>query len=783
MRHFGKRRWILGTFGAVLLAAPALHALPAFHADERARIATTAGTSSALNDWAEQVWKAALSGDRRALEDLLATCPADDEGYAECLELVSTHLLEREAKREERLARVSQRLDTQIANSDTPIGLSMALQSAIELTMLSTDKQEALNEPRVKDIIAKAEAQAQQARQRGDWLTANDLFYRLELLTDEMGAYKPEMRRETARLGMIRLYNPERFWELRNDRRNAEIAWRKANPRDDTEDPASEAGARRVDELKPLPPYNAMGDDFREKLKGIDDTMVLSGIHRAYTKHVEHASMEDMLRGGLESVKTLLSTDDLKTVFPGIASADARRRMIEHLDAEAARLDKPGIAELVKLTERLMDHNQKTVKLPKEALLHEFGNGAMAALDEFSGIIWPDEIRRFNKSTQGKFVGVGVQIEMDPLWNIKVVTPLDGTPAQRAGIRPGDVIKRVDGRNTEGFTLDQAVDVITGPINTPVTLTVERTVTKDGQEEGEKVELDFRLVRAEIEETTVKGWRRSGAAENAWDWFVDPDNKIAYVRLTKFAEKTDAEFDRAIDQMRQSGINGLILDLRHNQGGLLEQAVAITSRFVDRDRARSFGGRIVTTHTKDGALHQTERAERGRARLAGVPTVVLVNEGSASASEIVAGALQDYAKAGDAKVVLVGWRSYGKGSVQNVWGLASNAAIKVTTQYYRLPGGRMIHRRPAASQWGVEPDLRVEMLPSQIAEAISLRQNADLPRDAGIERAGDKLSDPNDLISKGTDLQLSEALLLLRSQALVSGAKDKAVVTGQRETR
>jgi carboxyl-terminal processing protease len=773
MRHFGKRGVVLGVLGSVLVGAAPLTAAPLLVGEDGGAISLVAGTT--VSDWAAKVWSAAMKGDQAELDKLLSQCPASTGKYTECLELLKTHLVTRENKRGERLEKVSKKLDEQLAKATDDLNISMALQSAIEMSMLSKDKQEALNDGRVKELVGRTEKAAKAAEGRGDWLTANDLYYRLDLLLEEHGTYKDDVRRETQRLSMIRLYAPERLWELRNIRRNAEIEWRKANPTDPKEDDEAEGDeGEKVNELQPLPPYNPMGDSYKEKLAGIDKTLVLSGIARAYAKHVERVEMSTILRTGLEAVKTLVTTDDLHEVFPDLADEGARAELVRFVEEESGRLDNAGPSDLMTLTDRLLQTNERTVKLPREALLHEFGNGAMSALDEFSSIIWPDEIRRFNKSTQGKFVGVGIQIEMDPLYNIKVVTPLDGTPASRAGVRPGDLIKRINDQSTEGFTIDQAVDVITGPINTPVKLTVERQVTKESGE-TEKVEIDYQLTRAEIEEATVKGWRRSGKEENAWDWYIDQDNKIGYVRLTKFAERTDAEFDRAIDQMKEQGLTGMILDLRYNPGGLLEQAVAITSRFVDREQAHNFGGNVVTTHTKDGMLHQTEKAEKGRARLAGLPVVVLVNEGSASASEIVSGALQDYATAGDAKVVVMGGRSYGKGSVQNVWGLGgNNAAIKVTTQYYHLPGGRMIHKLPAASEWGVEPNLKVEMLPSQMAEALIHRQNADLPQVEGEARA-EKAANPDDLLSKGMDLQLSNALLLLQAQAIAAKDPERVV--------
>jgi len=331
----------------------------------------------------------------------------------------------------------------------------------------------------------------------------------------------------------------------------------------------------------------------------------------------------------------------------------------------------------------------------------------------------------------------------------------------------------VDGKSTEGFSLDQAVDVITGSGDTKVTLTIEREVAEDT---GDKkiVEFEFPLVRKEIPVTTVKGWKKSGPKEDEWDWFVDPQDKIGYVRLTQFAEKTDDDFDRAIDQMKQQGLNGLILDLRYNPGGLLDQAVAITSRFVDRSAAKNFNGMVVTTHQKDNTVVQQERILPGSSKLSKIPIVVLINEGSASASEIVSGAIQDYASSGDISAVLLGGRSYGKGSVQNVWPLPGDAesAVKITTQYYHLPGGRMIHRLPGAEAWGVQPNLIVDMLPNQMGDSLLLRQNADVLKiDANGRLASEEsAANPSDLITKSLDLQLQQAIVLLQARAAYSPA-------------
>jgi carboxyl-terminal processing protease len=366
-------------------------------------------------------------------------------------------------------------------------------------------------------------------------------------------------------------------------------------------------------------------------------------------------------------------------------------------------------------------------------------------------------------------VGVGIQIEYDETSNVRVVSPLEGTPAQRAGVHPGDVLKKVDGRVVFGLSLDQAVDVITGPPGTDVTLTMLRKDPEQKDEKGEPVakELEFRLTRAVIKVPTAKGWTRSGIKEDDWNWFIDKESGIGYIRLTQFADNTGRELDDAVAAMKREGLKGLIFDLRFNPGGLLDQAIRIGRRFVD-----SPNGFIVAMRGSDGIISNPEETMPDRARLAGIPLVVMVNEGSASASEIVSGALKCFQRGGtlDGKVdcVVLGARSYGKGSVQNVWPLTNNAAIKITTQYYVIPDRTILHRRPGAEAWGVEPNLAVEMLPKQTVDSLLLRRNADvIPMDEKgqvVEDASKPRPDPQDLLSKGLDLQLETALLLMRGK-------------------
>jgi carboxyl-terminal processing protease len=286
---------------------------------------------------------------------------------------------------------------------------------------------------------------------------------------------------------------------------------------------------------------------------------------------------------------------------------------------------------------------------------------------------------------------------------------------------------------------------------------------KSKDEEGNETteDIEFPLKRAVIPLATVKGWKRNGPGENDWDWYIDRQDRIGYVRLLQFTDETTKELHKAIWAMKENGLNGMILDLRFNPGGLLTQAVSVANTFVE-------DGVIVSTKgTVPGEVHN---AERGNTLLRSIPVVVLINEGSASASEIVSGAIRHYADKGVIDAMLIGERSFGKGSVQNVWPLSANTFMKLTTQYYYLPDGRTIHRKPGESIWGVDPHLTVQMLPEQVSEAIKIRQDADVlapEGQAGQAAAGgaEAAPDPQKLLTDSIDLQLQTALVLLQARA------------------
>ncbi len=715
---------------------------------------------------AQNVWSKARAGDEPALLRVLDTVPAEGAGpgwaaLRSNVDSLEANLAKRDKTRADKLAEAETKFAEELAKETTK-GLSNAVRHAVAMHELSQDKAAFKAEARIADVIKRAEAAARTAEAAGDWFTANELYFRLNALMEEEGTYRDDLRRLGLRLTMLRLYVPEQFWKLRND--------------------------ERVDAGKsPLPPYNGLGEDWRDKIKGINRTMVMRAMLAAAQRHIDARTitLTDLTVGGLESLKTLITTGDLKKAFPSLEEGAARDAMVNAIDQKIAGLRMrnapipPG--DLPEMFEELVRTSATTVKIPENVILHEFGNGAMSRLDDFSAIIWPDEVARFDRMTQGNFIGVGIQIQIDDESQmIKVVSPIEGTPAQRAGVRAGDLIKKINGESAVGISLNQAVDLITGPANTPVTVTMERPAT---DADAKAQELDFEMKRSRIPLHTVKGWRRTGVRETDWDWFIDRENRVGYIRLTQFTEDTTTDLHRAVAQMKSDGpVRGLIVDLRFNPGGLLTEAVSVANTFITN-------GPIVST---EGTIPGETRGASPEGAVAGtIPLIVLVNEGSASASEIVSGAVRHYADKNEIPALVLGQRSFGKGSVQNVWPISDAssppAKMKLTTQYYFLPDRKLIHRKPGAKEWGVDPHLLVHDLPDNQSEALRLRQDADvLPVDERGQVVESKTPrpDPQKILDDGLDLQLQHALAILQARALASAPQpvDQAHLPAPRTT-
>lgn len=332
-------------------------------------------------------------------------------------------------------------------------------------------------------------------------------------------------------------------------------------------------------------------------------------------------------------------------------------------------------------------------------------DGMLAELDPFTMYVPPAKREEFDRMLEGTFEGVGIQLNQLDNGRIEVVTPIDGSPAVKAGVMAGDIILKVNGEAIEGMRLPDVIKRIKGEAGTQVTLTV-RHLNGD--------EADLTMERQEVVLPTVKGFRR--ADDNTWDWYILEKEKIAYMRITQFTPDTFKNVEPVLRRLVSDGMAGLVLDLRFNPGGQLDQAIQLVDLFIDH-------GTIVATRGRNRPEDRRTASVPGT--LPYFPLIVLVNEHSASASEIVAGSLKDNGRA-----VVIGARSYGKGSVQEVIPLdgSTGGELKLTVAYYYLPSGRLVHRKKDAKDWGVEPDITVPMSDEAQRAVLQGRQEQELFR-------------------------------------------------------
>jgi carboxyl-terminal processing protease len=313
-------------------------------------------------------------------------------------------------------------------------------------------------------------------------------------------------------------------------------------------------------------------------------------------------------------------------------------------------------------------------------------DGIVSKLDRFSEFIPPTEYEEFQAVIEQQFGGLGIVVEGPPsAKQLTVVTPIPGTPAFKAGMQPGDVIVRIGEQSTEGLDATDATKLMRGPVGDRITLKVKRM--------GLPQLLSMDIARADIHVDSVYGDHILG--DSSWNYFLTEDERIAYIRITLFGERTLSEFEQALAKIQPSA-QGLIIDLRSNPGGILPTAVDLCNALVDH-------GTIVSTKGRRKDFEMEFRADADVKLDTAIPIVVIVNENSASASEIMAGCLQDLGRA-----KIAGGRSYGKGTVQQVFPLDNDTtALKFTTAKFYRPSGMNIHRDEEMTpddQWGVTPD-------------------------------------------------------------------------------
>ncbi len=377
-----------------------------------------------------------------------------------------------------------------------------------------------------------------------------------------------------------------------------------------------------------------------------------------------------------------------------------------------------------------------------EELIESAINGMLTALDPHSAYLDEDNFREMQVQTRGEFGGLGIEVTMENGF-VKVVSPIDDTPAFRAGIMAGDYVTHLDGEAILGLTLSEAVDKMRGKVGSDIELTVRR--------EGEPEALVFTITRDIIQIKSV----RSKTLEDS----------VGYLRITNFSQNTESGLKDAIREIQDElgeSLKGFVLDLRNNPGGLLDQAIAVADIFLDK-------GEIVSTRGRHERDTKRDNATSGDLT-DGMPVVVLINGGSASASEIVAGALQDHRRA-----ILLGTKSFGKGSVQTVVPLPGHGAMRLTTARYYTPSGRSIQAK------GIEPDIIVELAKIEQVDIHNMRE-ADLrgaldkkeedgedktAKEEENKKDGDKDGEEDkDEDEEILDYQLSRAIDLIRGVSL-----------------
>lgn len=391
------------------------------------------------------------------------------------------------------------------------------------------------------------------------------------------------------------------------------------------------------------------------------------------------------------------------------------------------------------LARKLNEVREKLAKnyvgpLDDKALVEHALKGLLQGLkDPYTDYITTEDLNQLDKQLNGKLSGIGAQLKLvnDRL---TVVTPLEGSPALKAGLRPDDVIDAIDGKSARGRAMSDLVQQIVGPAGSVVKLKI---IQADGTTK------DVPVTRGEIRIRTVIGFRRG--ADGAWQFLLDPKNDVGYVRILQFSRGTAGEVRDAVKAIQKDGLKGLILDLRQCPGGLLDQALDVCKLFLDK-------GTLLTTRGP-GQEEKVFMAD-GKDTLGDFPVIILINEQTASAAEIVAGALSDNKRA-----VLLGTRTFGKGSVQAVLKLDEGGALKMTTAYHYLPSGRNIQKRPGEKTWGIDPSNGFYYpITAGQAQALSKdfenRSVIDPNRDKGSETP---LS-PKEIQDKHADPQLAAAL-------------------------
>jgi len=410
--------------------------------------------------------------------------------------------------------------------------------------------------------------------------------------------------------------------------------------------------------------------------------------------------------------------------------------------------------KFIDIFEKVLAINTTTAEIPAPVLVSQFAEAALSALDDYTVMVWPSQLANFEKEMMKEFTGIGILITKEKS-RLTVESLLPDMPAYNSGLDAGDVIEKVDGNATKGMSLGCAVKYITGPAGTKVTLTIRRP--------GEEKPRDIIITRAKIIVPPIRGWQRT--EEGKWLYMIDGQERIGYVRITNFDLRTAQELEKVLRELELQGLKGLILDLRFNSGGLLSSAVELADKFLEE-------GPIVSARPRSWVSSTYATAHKENTHL-DYPIVILINRFSASASEIVAGALADKVHS---RAILVGERTHGKGSVQGITSYPGGGAqLKYTMAYYHLPSGQRVESRKAMkrrgrSDWGVAPNIEVELRNNELVKLREVQRHNDVLFKADHDKEAVLLKKHTLEETLVVDAQLAIGLLVIKSKLIQSAS-------------
>jgi carboxyl-terminal processing protease len=504
----------------------------------------------------------------------------------------------------------------------------------------------------------------------------------------------------------------------------------------------------------------------KERFEGVEKRMLekaLDVLDLHYVKSIDYAQMASKAIKRCDLLAQVLVTAcandpnmarDNSLTAPDPAKVTAWSAALAGLRDEVERSGQEfGKSDLIAILDKVLSLNDTTVELPPRPLIAHFAGAALAVLDPYTVVVWPREVQDFEKQMTNQFTGIGIEISRAK-GLLTVASLLPDTPAYKFGLDAGDVIEAVDGVATKDMSLLCAVKKITGPKGTKVSLTIRRP-TEGGPR-------SLTITRDRIVVPTVRGWQRT--EEGNWLYMIDEADKVGYVRVTSFSGETANDLEAVLRDLESKGLKGLIIDLRFNTGGLLDSAVAICDKFLSE-------GLIVRTQPKDNVIPSFEYAHK-RGTHPDYPLVVLINSGSASASEIVAGALADPAHE---RAILVGTRTHGKGSVQGITGYPGGGAqLKYTMAYY-LPSGQRVKSRDEVEKegrkdWGVGPDIEVSLTSDEIRQMLETQRNNDVLTQTHQDGDKGKVTRRTVEETLRADPQLAVGLLVAKTKLIEAGA-------------